>query len=61
MSPFVVKVDNPTAPLRLYERPVQVEDPSPIFYLPVSVSKPISPAANVGLVEVQVAAVLRLT
>jgi hypothetical protein len=44
-----------------YCKATQFEEPFPILNFPVSVSKPNSPAARIGLEDVQVAAVPRRT
>ena len=66
--PVVVRVVSVAAPLRreasceyFSEALFQARAPVPILNLPVSVSKPISPAARVGLVEVQFAAAVSYT
>jgi hypothetical protein len=49
----------PVGPVAVVKYGIEVQDvvPSPIFALPVSYSKPISPARRIGLLLVQFAAV----
>jgi hypothetical protein len=65
MSPVVVRVVIDALPVSSeasceYFREVHAVEPLPTLNFSVSVSKPISPEARVGLVEVQLAAVSRL-